>query len=118
LPVIQLIQPLNCAERLIRELVEAKRGRLYSLSAGDGAPKRHSSLLVRVAHEWRTAAAGPADIEDTRRLVLLSAMALVGDAVFGEGLVESFQLGEGKQGRRAFRAWLAEFLLKQPSQPG
>jgi hypothetical protein len=28
------------------------------------------------------------------------------------------QLGEGKQGRRAFRAWLAEFLLKQPSQPG
>jgi hypothetical protein len=51
-------------------------------------------------------------------LVLLSAMALIGDAVSGEGLVESFQLGEGKQGRRAFRAWLAEFLLKQPSQPG
>ena len=51
-------------------------------------------------------------------LVLLSAMALIGDAVSGEGLVESFQIGEGKQGRRAFRAWLAEFLLKQPSQPG
>ncbi len=28
-----LTQLLNCAERLIRKLVEAKRGRLYSLSA-------------------------------------------------------------------------------------
>jgi len=27
-------------------------------------------------------------------------------------------MDEGDQGRRAFRAWLAEFLLKQPSQPG
>jgi hypothetical protein len=70
-----------------------------------------------VAHEWRTAAVGPANIEDTRRLVLLSAMALVGVAVSGAGLVESFQLGEGDQGRRAFRAWLAEFLLKQAPQP-
>jgi len=31
--VVLLTQLLNCAERLIRKLVEAKRGRLYSLSA-------------------------------------------------------------------------------------
>jgi hypothetical protein len=70
--------------------------------------------LVRVAHEWRTAAVGPANVEDTRRLVLLSAMALVGDVVSGEGLVEGLGLGKGDEGRRAFRAWLAEFLLQQP----
>ena len=73
--------------------------------------------LVRVAHEWRTAAIGPGDIEDTRRMVLLTTMALVGDAVSGVGLVEAFRLGGGEQGRRAFRAWLAEFLIRQMPGP-
>lgn len=83
-------------------------GRAGEVEAPDMEP------LVRVAHEWRTAAVGPANVEDTRRLVLLSAMALVGDAVSGEGLVEGLGLGKGDEGRRAFRAWLAEFLLQQP----
>jgi len=83
-------------------------GRAGEVEAPDMEP------LVRVAHEWRTAAVGPANVEDTRRLVLLSAMALVGDAVSGEGLVEGLGLGKGDEGRRAFRAWLAELLLQQP----
>ena len=36
-----LTQLLNCAERLIRKLVEAKRGRLYSLSAPPCANARN-----------------------------------------------------------------------------
>lgn len=87
-------------------------GRAEGLEGPDMEP------LVRIAHEWRTAALGPAEFEDTRRLVLLSAMALIGDAVSGAGLVESFQLGQGEEGRRAFRAWLAEFLMRQSSRPG
>lgn len=83
-------------------------GRAGEVEAPDMEP------LVRVAHEWRTAAVGPANVADTRRLVLLSAMALVGDAVSGEGLVEGLGLGKGDEGRRAFRTWLAEFLLQQP----
>ena len=45
-----LTQLLNCAERLMRKLVEAKRGRLYSLSASRSStwkpvlPERSSSI--------------------------------------------------------------------------
>lgn len=107
--------------RILDAMDEGDQGRILAwlvISGRAGEYERPDMKpLVRVAHEWRTAAVGPANIEDTRRLVLLSAMALVGDAVSGAGLVESFQLGEGDQGRRAFRVWLAEFLLKQAPQP-
>lgn len=108
--------------RVLDAMDEGDQGRLLAwlvISGRAGEFERpNMEPLVAVAHEWRTAALGPASVDDTRRLVLLSAMALVGDAVTGEGLVEGLGLGKGEKGRRAFRAWLAEFLLKQPSRPG
>ena len=107
--------------RILDAMDEGDQGRLLAWLVISGRAGEVESPdmepLVRVSHEWRTAAVGPASIEDTRRLVLLSAMALVGDAVSGEGLVESLSLGKGEKGRSAFRAWLAEFLLRQPPQP-
>lgn len=104
--------------RILDAMDEGDQGRILAWLVISGRAGEYEQPdmepLVRVAHDWRTAAVGPADIEDTRRLVLLSAMALVGDAVSGRGLVESLKLGAGEQGRREFRAWLAEFLLRQP----
>lgn len=104
--------------RVLDAMDEGNQGRLLAWLVLSGRAGEVESPdmepLVQVSHEWRTAAVGPASIEDTRRLVLLSAMALVGDAVSGEGLVEGLGLGSGEDGRRAFRAWLAKFLLSQP----
>ena len=108
--------------RVLDAMDEGDQGRLLAwlLISGRAGEFERPDMepLVQVAHEWRTAALGPGKIEDTRKLVLLSAMALVGDAVTGEGLVESLGLGQGEKGRRAFRAWLAKFLLEQASRPG
>lgn len=115
-------EPVASLTRILDAMDEGDQGRILAwlvISGRAGEFDRPDmEPLVRVAHQWRTAAVGPADIEDTRQLVLLSAMALVGDAVSGAGLVEGLRLGEGEEGRRAFRAWLAEFLLRQPPQPG
>jgi len=114
-------QRVAALTRVLDAMDEGDQGRLLAWLVISGRAGEVESPdmepLVRVSHEWRTAAVGPANIEDTRRLVLLSAMALVGDAVSGEGLVEGLKLGKGNEGRRAFRAWLAELLLRQPLSP-
>lgn len=90
-------------------------GRADSLEAPNLEP------IARLIHGWRTAALGPADLDQTRRLILLATLALIGDAVVGDGMIEGLQLGEGAEGRAAFRAWLAEFLVAyvegQPAVP-
>jgi len=86
-------------------------GRVEGVEAPDLGP------LVRIAHAWRTSALGPADVDDTRRLILLASLALLGDAIVGEGLVEALELGSGDSGRREFRAWLARFILNQIESP-
>lgn len=110
---------LAALTRILDAMDEGDQGRILAWLVISGRAGEYEQPdmepLVHVAHQWRTAAVGPAEVEDTRRLVLLSAMALVGDAVSGQGLVESFQLGRGEEGRRAFRAWLAELLLRQPA---
>lgn len=103
--------------RVLHAVYEGDQGRLMAwlvLSGrADEADRPDLEPLVAIAHTWRTADVGPADINDTRRLILLSALALLGDSIAGEGLVEGLRLGHGDSGRREFRAWLARFLLGQ-----
>jgi len=96
---------------------EGDQGRLLAwlILSGrvEGVEQPDLEPLVTITHAWRTAAVGAADVEDTRRLILLGALALLGDAIAGEGMVESLQLGEGARGRKEFRAWLAGFMIAQ-----
>lgn len=108
--------------RVLDAVYEGQDGRLMAwlvLSGRvDESDRPDLEPLVQIAHRWREADMGPGDIEHTRRLILLAAMALIGDAIAGEGLVESLGLGEGDDGRRQFRAWLAKLLLGQIERDG
>lgn len=103
--------------RILDAVYEGDQGRLLAwlIISGrvEGVEQPDLEPLVDITHAWRTAAIGPADVADTRRLILLASLALLGDAIAGEGLVESLKLGEGDAGRKAFRAWLARFILEQ-----
>lgn len=106
--------------RILDAVYEGDQGRLLAwlIISGrvEGVEKPDLEPLVAITHAWRTSAIGPADLDDTRRLVLLASLALLGDAIAGEGLVESLQLGEGESGRKAFRTWLASFIIEQISR--
>lgn len=103
--------------RILDAVYEGDQGRLLAwlIISGrvEGVERPDLGPLVQITHAWRTAAIGPADVRDTRRLILLASLALLGDAIAGEGLAEALELGEGDAGRRAFRTWLASFILDQ-----
>ena len=103
--------------RVLDEVYEGDQGRLLAWLLISGRVERiekpNLEPLVKITHAWRTAAIGPADEDDTRRLILLGSLALLGDAIAGAGMVESLELGAGEEGRRGFRTWLAGFILEQ-----
>lgn len=103
--------------RVLDAVYEGEQGRLMAwlvLSRRvDDEERLDMEPLVQLTHAWRTSTLGPGDIDETRRLIVLSALAMLGDSIAGEGLVESMGLGTGEQGRRDFRAWLAGFLIEQ-----
>ena len=103
--------------KVLDAVYEGDQGRLLAwlIISGrvEGLEQPDLEPLVEITHAWRTAAIGPADVDDTRRLILLGSLALLGDAIAGEGMVESLKLGAGERGRQEFRAWLARFILVQ-----
>jgi AcrR family transcriptional regulator len=103
--------------RVLDAVYEGDQGRLLAwlIISGRIEGLEHPDLepLVRITHAWRTAAIGPADEHDTRRLILLASLALLGDAIVGADLIESLGLGRGEQGRTEFHTWLAGFILAQ-----
>lgn len=102
--------------RVLDAVYEGDQGRLMAwliITGDEGLEHPDLEPLVTITHAWRTAAIGPADVDDTRRLILLASLALLGDAIAGAGMVESLKLGAGEQGRHEFRAWLAGFILAQ-----
>jgi len=72
--------------------------------------------LSNVVHARRTKAwSGPGPCppeEDTRFAILLIAMALISDALLGEGLRASSGFGDDRAAAGRFHVWLAELLVR------
>lgn len=116
-------------ERIAETLGEQGYGRLlaWQLMAGQGprrgtigeavlGPDGSGGLLsgladqlhrLRVAHAAERGNAAP-DLEETRRIAVLGAVALLGEALAGPLMVRSAGLGGEPEDRRAWRAWFAK----------
>jgi AcrR family transcriptional regulator len=71
--------------------------------------------VTEMTHAMRLAGPRKKDapsLEDTRFTLLLSALALFGEAIAGRATFDAAGLGRGAAVERRFRAWLAELLGK------
>lgn len=82
--------------------VDGVSGRLEGVTPPDLGP------VVQVAHTFRTGNPEDHGMEDTRRLLLLLALAQLGDAVAGDAFAEALGVDAGAEG---MRRWLAHFVM-------
>jgi AcrR family transcriptional regulator len=79
------------------------------------AIRRGWAAIVEATHAMRLAGAKgktKPTLEDTRRTVALSALAVFGQAIAGRSTMIASGLGEGPRVERQFRAWLAGLLAR------
>lgn len=82
------------------------------LSGVEGALKPAMQRIAELSHEFRKSVNGDADIANTRRLVMLVTLALLGEVISGSGVRDALGFGEEETNRAHFRQWLAGILLK------
>lgn len=102
--------PIGALRRAMDAFVASGSARLVAFLALEGdkdreaSPDPHLRRLAEVIHARRIERHGPAPFEDTLHVVLSVALAVVADALFGEGPWRA--MGIDAAGRRRFQDWL------------
>jgi AcrR family transcriptional regulator len=96
-------------------LSEAPDGRALASGAGSFLRELAEHIHARRVANW----SGPAPVppfEDTLFVVMLTAVALIGDALLGPGIRTSSGLADDPDATRRFHVWLADLVVKQLSE--
>jgi AcrR family transcriptional regulator len=108
------------AAALLRRVMEMLSGRgharLLAWLALENRPQDDETQMIRVAaeamHARRLAELGTkAPFEDTLFMVVLAALALLGEGILGEGVWNSAGLAADRHAPERFRAWLVDLLV-------
>jgi AcrR family transcriptional regulator len=82
---------------------------------GTASARANWMMIARATHSLRpknSNSEGPAGFEDTMFTVVLSALALFGQAIAGPGAFDLASLGDDPEVAQRFRRWLGELLVR------
>ncbi|MBT8142790.1 MAG: TetR/AcrR family transcriptional regulator [Gammaproteobacteria bacterium] len=97
---------------------QGEQGKLaiwLALSGTDNSIQDNMHQIVEMAHQLRLQIDPVVKIENTKKLVMLVTMALIGDVVMGERLQQALEFGEHDSDYN-FKNWLANLLLNISDQ--
>jgi AcrR family transcriptional regulator len=106
-------------ERAFEVIVDGGYGRLLAWLALEydkrelpfGGNEELLSMLAQLSHRIRERDVGPSEFKDTLFTFVLSAYAILGTAVFEEGVFRSAGLEQDACARAEFREWLSGLLV-------
>jgi len=86
------------------------------LSGAKSTLKDNMQQIVELSHQLRQSFDPDVKLPNTKRLVMLVTLALVGEVVSGAGVKNALGFTQEESGRAHFSRWLAEFLLNLSDQ--
>ena len=110
-------QPENRIDAMTKVFEEAfpgEQGRAsiwLHMSGEQSSLKENMQKVLEVSHRFRETIEPSANRENTNRLLMLITLALIGEAVSGQGIKDALGFGDQEMSRAHFKQWLAEILI-------
>lgn len=86
------------------------------MSGANSPVKSNMQQIVELAHQFRESLHHDADKQNTNRVVMLIALALVGEVVSGQGIKDALGFANKGESRAHFHQWLVELLINLSDQ--
>lgn len=112
----QLIKALT---HVLDTAYQGDEGRLavwLHLSGAESSLKDNMEQIVELSHRLRKSLDPEVKLQNTKRLVMLVTLALVGEVVSGAAIKSAMGFSNEEPNRARFSRWLAEFLLNLSDQ--
>lgn len=105
---------IDAMTKVFEEAYQGDQGRAsiwLHMSGEQSSLKHNMQKVVEVSHRFRETIEPSANRENTNRLVMLITLALIGEAVSGQGIKDALGFGDEEISRAHFKQWLAEILI-------
>lgn len=105
---------IEAITRVFEEAFQGEQGRAsiwLHMSGEQTSLKENMQKILEVSHRFRETIEPSANLENTNRLVMLITLALIGEAVSGQGIKDALGFGDQEMSRAYFKQWLAEILI-------